>query len=169
MNNYRAYFLSFLGPLSFLLGCLTVMASADTNDYPILTPKPPRARRIHGPTVYGARPGNPFLEWMLQHVPTDKLVLRKWLKAGYVENRNLGRRLHLAACEHGLRRARQKLAVSDGAPWIWNVVYDRWPSAVEVLDFYHASQQVWTLGEAVWGERVAASSGRPRGSGIFAR
>src|SRR5213596_3732665 len=26
---------------------------------------------------------------MLQHVPTDKAVLRQWLKAGFVENRNL--------------------------------------------------------------------------------
>ena len=26
--------------------------------------------------------------WMLCHVPTDKAVLRKWLQAGYVENRN---------------------------------------------------------------------------------
>ena len=28
-------------------------------------------------------------EWMLRHVPTDKAVLRHWLKAGYVENRHL--------------------------------------------------------------------------------
>jgi RNA-directed DNA polymerase len=28
-------------------------------------------------------------EWMLRHVPTDKAVLRQWLKAGYVENRTL--------------------------------------------------------------------------------
>lgn len=28
-------------------------------------------------------------QWMLQHVPTDRAVLQKWLKAGYVENRNL--------------------------------------------------------------------------------
>ena len=28
-------------------------------------------------------------DWMLRHVPTDKVVLRKWLKAGYIENRNL--------------------------------------------------------------------------------
>jgi RNA-directed DNA polymerase len=28
-------------------------------------------------------------EWMLKHVPVDKAVLQKWLKAGYVENRNL--------------------------------------------------------------------------------
>ena len=28
-------------------------------------------------------------EWMLDHIPTDKEVLRKWLKAGYIENRTL--------------------------------------------------------------------------------
>ncbi len=28
-------------------------------------------------------------EWMLRHVPTDKAVLRKWLKAGFMENRTL--------------------------------------------------------------------------------
>ena len=68
----------------------------------------------------------------------------------------LGRRLHLAACEHGLGRARQKLVVSDGAPWIWNVARDRWAGAVEVLDFYHASQHMWALGEAVHEKRDEA-------------
>jgi len=28
-------------------------------------------------------------EWMLKHVLTDKIVLQKWLKAGYIENRTL--------------------------------------------------------------------------------
>ena len=28
-------------------------------------------------------------EWMLDHIPTDKEVLRKWLKAGFMENRTL--------------------------------------------------------------------------------
>jgi RNA-directed DNA polymerase len=28
-------------------------------------------------------------EWMLSHIPTDKTVLRKWLNAGFVENRIL--------------------------------------------------------------------------------
>jgi len=77
---------------------------------------------------------------------TDKVVV-SWQG----EPLELGRRLHLAACEHGLGRAREKLVVADGAPWIWNVVQDRWRGAVEVLDFYHASQHVWALGEAVHG------------------
>lgn len=82
---------------------------------------------------------------------TDKVVV-SWQG----EPLELGRRLHLAACEHGLGRAREKLVVSDGAPWIWNVVANRWPGAVEVLDFYHASQHMWALGEAVQGTREAA-------------
>jgi RNA-directed DNA polymerase len=28
-------------------------------------------------------------QWMLDHVPTDKVVLQKWLTAGYIENRTL--------------------------------------------------------------------------------
>jgi RNA-directed DNA polymerase len=28
-------------------------------------------------------------DWMLKHVPTDKQVLQKWLRAGYIENRTL--------------------------------------------------------------------------------
>ena len=28
-------------------------------------------------------------EWMLRHIPADKEVLRKWLKAGFMENRIL--------------------------------------------------------------------------------
>ena len=68
----------------------------------------------------------------------------------------LGRRLHLAAGEHGLARARRRLVISDGAPWIWKVAQDRWAGSAELLDFYHASQHVWSLGEAIHGDRQAA-------------
>jgi len=68
----------------------------------------------------------------------------------------LGRRLHLAAREHGLGRAGQKLVVGDGAPWIWNVARDQWAGAMEVLGFYHASQHMWALGEAVHEKREEA-------------
>jgi hypothetical protein len=68
----------------------------------------------------------------------------------------LGQRLQQAANEHGLGRAKKRLVVSDGAPWIWNVAHDRWSGAVEVLDFYHASQHVWALGEAWSGTREVA-------------
>jgi hypothetical protein len=65
------------------------------------------------------------------------------------EGLELGRRLHGEPMRGGLGRAREVLAVADGAPWIWNVVEDRWSDAHQLLDFYHASQHLWTLGEAI--------------------
>ena len=64
----------------------------------------------------------------------------------------LGQRLHWEAQRRGLGRAQWILVVGDGAPWIWNVAADRWATAVELLDFYHASEHVWELGRALYGE-----------------
>jgi hypothetical protein len=61
----------------------------------------------------------------------------------------LGRRLHYEALRGGLGRARARLVVADGAPWIWNVAADRWAGAYQLLDFYHASQHLWALGGAL--------------------
>lgn len=71
----------------------------------------------------------------------------------------LGERLHHEAVRRGLGRAAQVEAVGDGAPWIWNLVDARWAQAVQVLDFYHASQHLWELGRALHPkeeEKVAA-------------
>jgi len=61
----------------------------------------------------------------------------------------LGERLHWEALRGGLGRARETLAVGDGAPWIWNLVAGRWRGAHQLLDFYHASQHLHALGEAL--------------------
>ncbi|MEQ2010195.1 MAG: hypothetical protein ABMA26_25710 [Limisphaerales bacterium] len=59
-------------------------------------------------------------------------------------------------CAGGLGRAKAVLALGDGAPWIWNVVHDRWRHVHQLLDFYHASQHLWTLGEALHPKDSAA-------------
>lgn len=61
------------------------------------------------------------------------------------EGLELGRRLHWEAQRWGLATARRVRCVNDGAPWIWNVVKDRWPQAEQVLDFYHASEHLSEL------------------------
>lgn len=84
-------------------------------------------------------------------VITEKTVVR-WQG----EPVELGRRLHWEAQRRGLGRARFILVVGDGAPWIWNVAADRWATAVELLDFYHASEHVWELGRALYGGAAQA-------------
>jgi len=71
------------------------------------------------------------------------------------EPTELGRRLHWEATRRGVGRAKWILVVGDGAPWIWNVAADRWADAQELLDFYHASEHLWELGRALYGEDQA--------------
>lgn len=84
-------------------------------------------------------------------VLSEKVVV-SWQGAGGVE---LGRRLHWEARRRGLGRAQWILVVGDGAPWIWNVAADRWAEGQELLDFYHASEHLWELGRALYGEEQA--------------
>jgi hypothetical protein len=77
-------------------------------------------------------------------VLSEKVVVR-WQG----EAMELGKRLHWEALRNGLGRAQATLAVGDGAPWIWNLVTDRWSGSTQVLDFYHASQHLWQMGRAL--------------------
>jgi hypothetical protein len=76
-------------------------------------------------------------------------LLEKVIVGWQGEGLELGRRRHWEALRGGLGRARAILAVADGAPWIWNVVADRWSGAHQLLDFYHASQHLWSLGQVL--------------------
>ena len=83
-------------------------------------------------------------------------VLTEKVEIGWPgEPAELGRRLHCEALRRGLGRAQWILVIGDGAPWIWNVAADRWANAQELLDFYHASEHVWELGRALYGEDQA--------------
>jgi hypothetical protein len=77
----------------------------------------------------------------------DKVVV-SWMG----EPLELGRRLHWEAQRAGLGRARAGLYLGDGASWVWSLKADRFPSAHELLDFYHGSQHLWAVGRALRGE-----------------
>jgi hypothetical protein len=80
----------------------------------------------------------------------DKRVVRWQGEPG-----ELGRRLHWEAVRGGLARAKEMLILADGGAWIWNLAEDRWPTARQLLDFYHASQHLWELGRAWCGPDTA--------------
>jgi hypothetical protein len=64
-----------------------------------------------------------------------------------------GRMLRQMAGDVRLRRARQVVAVADGAEWIARLVDDSLPrDATVILDYYHASQHVHQARRAVFGE-----------------
>lgn len=68
------------------------------------------------------------------------------------KSEKFGELLYLEAVRRGLRLAGHVVFVADGAVWIWNLVSHHFPEAVEIVDWYHATQHLWEVGNAWHGE-----------------
>src|ERR1051325_5102374 len=58
-------------------------------------------------------------------------------------------------CHAGGERAAEVIVLADGARWIWSMVEDLLPHAVQILDFSHAKQYLWDAGKLIYGEGSA--------------
>lgn len=72
--------------------------------------------------------------------------------AGQLSAAPFGIRLYAEAVGRGLERAQEVVILGDGAHWIWQLAEEHFPGAVQILDFWHASEWVWKVAKAVWGE-----------------
>jgi predicted metal-dependent hydrolase len=43
-------------------------------------------------------------------------------------------------------------AIGDGAPWIWNRIKEVYPTAKQVLDYYHCNEYLYDLANAQYGK-----------------
>lgn len=86
-----------------------------------------------------------------------RMILEKFHVVQRGEPEELGRRLYAEALRRGLNQAARVYVVADGAVWIWKIVQDRFPDAVGGLDFYHASQHLWAVAHALFGEEGPAA------------
>ena len=67
-----------------------------------------------------------------------------------------GRRLYTFALRLGCERARELVFLGDGAEWIWKLAASHFSDAVQILDFFHASEHVWKIARAAFGEASPA-------------
>jgi len=66
-----------------------------------------------------------------------------------------GRRLYLEAWNRGWNRAEKKVLIGDGAEWIWNLAAEHFPSAIQIVDLYHARQHLWELARKLYPQNQA--------------
>jgi len=50
----------------------------------------------------------------------------------------------------------QVVLVADGAPWIWSLLTECFPGAIQVLDYYHLAEHVFDCAHAQYGESLRA-------------
>jgi hypothetical protein len=65
--------------------------------------------------------------------------------------------LVLLARAVGYPNARLRAFIADGAHWLWKLADDYFPSAVQVLDWYHLAEHVHKAAAAVFGEGSAGA------------
>src|ERR1700751_3940770 len=61
-----------------------------------------------------------------------------------------GKRIYLEALKRGWSRAKKKVVIGDGAEWIWNLVTEHFPDAIQIVDLYHARQHLWAVGRQLY-------------------
>jgi hypothetical protein len=55
---------------------------------------------------------------------------------------------------HG-NQAAEVIVLADGARWIWTMVEDLVPQAIQILDFSHAKHYLWEAGKQIYGDGSA--------------
>ena len=73
--------------------------------------------------------------------------------ASVADSNEFGQMLRQMVCLAGGHCTRELVAIADGAHWIWEQVRTRLPFAdVQIVDFYHAAQQLAGVARCVYGE-----------------
>jgi len=60
-------------------------------------------------------------------------------------------RAHREARRRGFDRAKRRVVLGDGAPWIWNLTEEMFPGAIQIVDIYHAKGHLWDVAKAIYG------------------
>jgi len=84
----------------------------------------------------------------------------KMTQAHYVavqeSSEEFGKRLYARAALSGMAGAREVVTLGDGADWIWNQAAMHFAQSVEILDYYHACEHIWSFATARYGEGSVA-------------
>jgi hypothetical protein len=65
--------------------------------------------------------------------------------------------LLLLAREVGYANAPLRAFIADGAQWLWRLAEQYFPSAVQILDWYHLAEHVHKAANVLWGEGSAGA------------
>jgi hypothetical protein len=65
---------------------------------------------------------------------------------------SFGWRLWQEALRRGVLSSEEVVVLGDGAHWIWNIAERHFPQAIQIVDWYHASEYVWQAASAIWGQ-----------------
>jgi len=78
--------------------------------------------------------------------------------ASFEGSDTFGVRVRQAALQRGMAEASTVIYLGDGAAWVWEIARTCFPHAVQILDYFHASQHVVALAKAVYADPGTANN-----------
>jgi hypothetical protein len=79
-------------------------------------------------------------------------------RAGLWEASTFANHLWAEACRRGVEKAQRVVSVNDGAAWIWSIVFMCFAHCIQILDWYHATQRLWTIAAAYFADDQPATT-----------
>jgi hypothetical protein len=64
------------------------------------------------------------------------------------EASDLGALLWATGCQRQAPLAHELIFLEDGAEWIWNLVQEHYPEAVQIVDWFHATEYITPVANA---------------------
>ena len=61
-----------------------------------------------------------------------------------------GNRIYVEAWKRGWSQAEKKVVTGDGAEWMWNIAAQHFPGAIQIVDLFHAWEQLWELSRKLY-------------------
>jgi hypothetical protein len=92
-----------------------------------------------------------------KHRPDDLLIRAQDASfvGDFADPQTFGQALWCEAARRGVLGATEVVVIGDGAHWIWHLAAEHFPEALQIVDWYHATQYLWQVAHAVYGEGTA--------------
>jgi len=87
---------------------------------------------------------------------TEVHLTKHSYRAGLWEAKEFAKQQWAEGAKRGLERAKEIVSVNDGAIWIWLIVQMCWAPCVEILDWWHLIEKVWTAAAALFPDNEPA-------------
>lgn len=70
-----------------------------------------------------------------------------------LEAKDFGHLLWATGCQRQAQLAEELIFLGDGAEWIWNLVREHYPEAVQIVDWFHATEYIAPVANAAFTDK----------------
>jgi hypothetical protein len=75
-----------------------------------------------------------------------------------MEAQQFGGLVWATGCQHRAQLARELIFLGDGADWIWRLVSNHYPEAIQIVDWFHATEYIAPVAQAAFTDETRAEA-----------